>query len=689
MFNKMLSKIYAGLSGLAAVKEFIPYQCIRFDDSREDNLRLAAIASFVVSGGWSLYGEDSFINSLIKINPELAKIVITKTDLCGDGSVSLPRRIFICSLKCEGILRRCDEVHRSDPSIETETVACLQTVNPDLIPKEAYAARWSAVYPFRIPSIDVREGLDFLLLDLPASYSLFRVGFGYVHEILKRSGMLHQTIDLNIVLYHRYHMHKAMDLPGTLQTSSGYLLPDDPWGPLSVDEWCSSEMIEFFRPEIEELLADIERARPRMIGLSLHMGNRLFASEVVRGIRQRLPETLIVVGGFDCVHKELGPKIFPDFDFMVIGEAETSLSELLRRVRAGEMISDLPGIISRFDSSERVWQPGLLLDDLDSLPFPTYDWYDISLYRSKDGYYVGELAINRGCKWSRCTFCCECFPWRKRSAVNVVDEIEWFAKIGCRSIDFSVSDALGDSVTLLEIAKEINRRGVRCNILANMQGRRNILELLKNMYLGSRISINTQLRIDKRSDVDFFKILLRAGFKTMSFGVDGWTDRLLRMQNKGYNFDLVSRNLKAAAEAGIACSVNIVLGIPGETQEDVQESVRNIVSLKGAIHSVNSIYPLLLAPGSKYYQTPDSFNICFRGDREDIYNRYPYRIPAELWYSENPYIDQTVRLERISFLCQELASAGIKIDQHVLYMVNKFLNEPKAAFPHAESRSLS
>jgi len=501
-----------------------------------------------------------------------------------------------------------------------------------------------------LPEIKVVDKLDFLLLDLPASYSLLRAGFGYVHEILKRQGIHHQALDLNMILYCHFHKHRIMDRPNSLRKFPGYKLSSDPWSPLMIDEWCKPEIIEYFRSDIEELLSEITRARPVMVGISLQMGNRLFAFEVVKGIRQCSPGTLIVVGGFDCVHVELGPKIFTDFDYMVIGEAEGSLPLLIERIMKGGRPKDLPGIVSRFDSPGRTWEAAPLVENLDQLSFPTYDWADLNLYRHRNNQFTADIVINRGCKWARCTFCNECFLWRKRSANNVVDEIQWFVDRDCVSFQFSVSDAIGDSVTLLEIAREIIRRNLKINI-------------------------STQLRIDKHSNLEFFQTLYNAGFKKLSFGVDGWTDRLLRMQVKGYNFALVMQNLRDAHAAGIRISVNIVLGIPGETPEDLVASINNILSLKDAIDSFSSIYPLMLAPGSKYYNDPELYNIRFRGDREDIYRRFPYRIPPELWYSEEPYIDQSIRVERISFLCQHLRTHKIMIEEHVIYTLNKFIAE--------------
>jgi radical SAM superfamily enzyme YgiQ (UPF0313 family)/glycosyltransferase involved in cell wall biosynthesis/predicted O-methyltransferase YrrM len=633
--------------------EFIPARCIRFDDSLADKGCLVALGSFIgkCPGAWGLYGDSQFIDALLTACPTLLSDVAILENLGCDRNNSVPDNIFICSTSAERTHRYHKNLSSFVPDERIYTVAILENIAPHSIPEDAYQPEINkGIYPVLIPELSLHEELDFLLLDLPASYSLLRVGFGYVHELLKGLGVRHQTVDLNSIIYHRFHMSRLLDRSENKVSETGYVIPEDPWSPFAIDEWEKQELVEYFSDEIATFLAEVKRVQPKMVGISLQLGNRLMAKMVVKGIRQVAPATAVIVGGFDCVHKEFGPRIFPDFDYMVIGEAELTLPALVRELLTGGRPANLPGVVSYGDAEDMAWQPGALCEDLDSLPFPKYDWQDFSLYRAWYGGYTAELAINRGCKWSRCTFCNECFTWRKRSAINVVTEIQWFVDQGCRNFNFSVSDAIGDSVTLYEIAEEIIRRGLDINI-------------------------NTQLRIDKRSDYNYFRVLNKAGFKTLAFGVDGWTDKILKLQNKGYNFKLVKQNIEDAHRAGIKVSVNIVVGVPGESDSDIVEVINNIVSLKESIDSFNSIYHLLLAPGSKYYMSPDTYNIKFIGEQADIYTKYPYRIPGNLWFSEEPYIDETVRLTRMVFVCDQLVKSGITVENHVIYMVSKLVSE--------------
>lgn len=176
-------------------------------------------------------------------------------------------------------------------------------------------------------------------------------------------------------------------------------------------------------------------------------------------------------------------------------------------------------------------------------------------------------------------------------------------------------------------------------------------------------------------DFDFFKTLREAGCSNIRFGVDGWCDDTLKLQRKGYNMKIVESVLSAAKKAGMYVSTNIVLGMPGETEEMIDESIENIVQLEKYIDIVESINTLLLNAGSCYYSDPDEYKIKFRGDKEEIYSNNAHIIPTELWYSDEPYIDQKVRNKRLEKICVALDSSNIILGDFAKGIISKTLKE--------------
>lgn len=520
--------------------------------------------------------------------------------------------------------------------------------------RKAYSIMKRSIYPISIPPVEIHPELDFLLVELPPLYPpmLLPNGIGYVNNILKKCEIRFQVLPLNIIFYHRYHSQRILKSIDPVITESGYIMKEDPWNTKNIREWDVPEVIEYFWSQLEEIIKTIVVKRPKAVGISVHGANRTLAKKFVEVLRSKMPAVSIVVGGYDCVYRETGPSLFPDFDYMVIGEAELTLDPLVKALSRGEKPKDLPGIISRYDSPDRKWVPSPLLEDLDAVDFPKYEWTDLSLYRTYNNDHFVPITASRGCRWGRCRFCAECFLFRKRNPEKVADEIEFMNLRGFYKFYFNESDVNGDPQNLYNICSEIIRRR------------------LKVQFFG-------QLRIDKRNTREYFHHLAKAGFAHLRFGVDGWSNNTLRLQRKGYNMNLVFQNLRDCSKTGIFTSVNMVLGVPGETEDDISEMIANIVYCKDYIFSVDTVSTLILAGGSEYYRNPDQHKIYFRGNKEDIYKNHPYFIPTDLWYSEDPYIDQEVRVRRLNKICIALYKQDVKIGPLASIIVENLKREQK------------
>jgi len=142
---------------------------------------------------------------------------------------------------------------------------------------------------------------------------------------------------------------------------------------------------------------------------------------------------------------------------------------------------------------------------------------------------------------------------------------------------------------------------------------------------------------------------------------------------------IVFQNLRDCYTSGITTTVNIVIGVPGETEKDVDETIENIIQCKDFISEVISFNTLILTCGSDYYREPEKYKIRFRNNREEIYKEYPHFIPTDLWYSENPYIDQKIRLRRLDRIATELYKNGINIGSFAAKVIENLRGGAKKA----------
>jgi radical SAM superfamily enzyme YgiQ (UPF0313 family) len=628
---------------------FSPHQCFRFDDGEEDRRCIDLLADHLIKlRGLALYGAGPLLAAFGRQRPDVVSAARTLIVDPEDGQAeahglplstpkTIPGDVEVVFL-CETLAFPRSRMKRRLPAHLTVIDAeILAEIGGDLLPARAWTPITKHIYPIELPEIELEPDLDIVLMDCPArNLALMPNGLGYVHNALKRANVRFQTFDLDIVAYHRYHINRLFDEGGRIVMPDGREMPVDPWQAEHYDLWLDPHVIDHFRPLLHEAATALIKARPKILGLSVQQCNEALSRELIRLVKAERPETIVLVGGFSCYSADVGRRGFPDCDYMCIGEADLTVGPLVERLARGERPRNQPGILSRFDSPDYRFLPAPMPHKLEQLPFPRYDWFNLSLYRNYNGYQLTPIIASRGCRWSRCTFCAERFYWRIRPEEEFVDELEWLVDQGCHLFMFNESDLNGNPEKLLAICDEIIRRDIQ-------------------------VRLTGQLRIHKKSDRAFFDKLRAAGFVALRFGVDAFSDNTLRLQKKGYTKDIVRRNLKDCWEAGIYTEVNWVIGVPGETMADAKEGVEFILENRPYIGRLCNINPLIMVNGSVYWIDPEAHNIVFRRPKEELYACCPRALPADLWYSTHPYIDSAVRRQYFEHIILSLYDAGFPV----------------------------
>jgi radical SAM superfamily enzyme YgiQ (UPF0313 family) len=525
---------------------------------------------------------------------------------------------------------------RLSNSAPVYTFDLLKEALGERLPVSTWRKKFDHIYPIAVPDIDILPNLDVLLLDLPArSLAQLPIGFAYVYKALRQSSARLQAIDVDVIAYHRYHSRRCLNYLDHIE-SDGLVHPRDPWQAENYIAWTDRKFVDYFRDILDELVEKIVEAKPRIIGLSLHQTSHTSVSYVVDSVKRALPDLLVIVGGMSCYQHFVARRIFPEADYVVVGEADTVIAPLVEGLVRGERPSDVPGVVSRFDREERTFIAAPLPHNLDVIGAPDYGFTDLNIYVNWDGYRLMPLVGSRGCGWSRCTFCAERFNWRARTPELVAEEIEHYTTRGFKDFVFNESDFNSNLSFVVRLCKEIVRRGIKANF-------------------------TSQLRIGKDCDFEYYKAMKDAGFSCLRFGVDALSENTLRLQRKGYTKQMVLDNLKHCHALGIFTEINVVIGVPGETDADIEESADFIIQMKPYIGRVAFINPLMLFVGSVYYFEPERHNIKFNGDKDELYRQYFVSLPDSAWYSEEPYIDHHIRTERFFRIVDRIYDAGVPL----------------------------
>ena len=290
--------------------------------------------------------------------------------------------------------------------------------------------------------------------------------------------------------------------------------------------------------------------------------------EVLGVVKAINPSATLVAGG---PHASALPQIVAqDFDFVIVGEGENALLQLLCDLERGET----PQTIL---SESRV-------RNLDTLPFPDYALVDVrSYHRVVDGRPSLSILSSRGCPY-HCVFCNSIIMGgrhhvRFRSALNVVTEIRQLeAKWGITSFRFQ-----DDIFTL------------------NLPRLREMTALLRE----EQITYRCFGRVDQcaRQVTD---LLYEGGCRHIAFGIESGSRAILERMCKGQTVGDIRRGIANSKASGLMVRVYLIVGFPGETWDTIRETVE--LMLECAPHEF-SVYPLIPYPGTLLYQQPEAFGI--------------------------------------------------------------------------------
>lgn len=320
----------------------------------------------------------------------------------------------------------------------------------------------------------------------------------------------------------------------------------------------------------------LQKFKPAVIGISQWTHNRHISMELARTCRSILPEALIVIGGghatfcFEDVLCEGSP-----VDCVVRGEGETTLLELLERVSSGLEWQSIAGVAFRSGSKITSTPPQNNIENLDMLPLPA-QYLDTSI--GLDLELQAEFIVTtRGCP-SACYFCSSPDFWgrkvRFRSPAAIVEEI-LYIRHTFGVIYFSIRDDTftADRQRVVEFCSLLQQQDA--NILWNCQSR--VTAIDEDLVIGMK----------------------RAGCECIQLGVESGSPRILKQLGKKIVPAQIEKACALIREVGINLSLYLISDVPGETDADLQQTVKLVRQLHPDDGYVS---PLAYYPGTQLYK---------------------------------------------------------------------------------------
>jgi len=338
----------------------------------------------------------------------------------------------------------------------------------------------------------------------------------------------------------------------------------------------------------------IEKLRanpPLLAGITAITGRQVgYAEELARSIRSSL-SVPVVWGGKHALFFSNELLLAGVADYVVRGDGEKAFLELACAIRDERDLSNIQGLSYIVDGQiiEGSIAPHVDLESIDSLPYSMLKHRYLYLKR---GVLTGVMETSRGCPY-RCTFCYNSVglgsSWRGAGAKWVVERLKELkvARPQTGHVDFVDDNFFVDKERALAIGRAIASE-VRLHFTCN----------------GGRIS-----DLLRYSDDDFNE-LARAGLERVDIGVETASPKVRELLNKDESVDQVHEVCRKLTRAGVAPWINLMVGFPDETKEDMAKTARLADELL-ALYS-----PLYLSPiyGYKPYpKTPLFENLRARG----------------------------------------------------------------------------
>jgi anaerobic magnesium-protoporphyrin IX monomethyl ester cyclase len=363
--------------------------------------------------------------------------------------------------------------------------------------------------------------------------------------LLKHYGYTVHNHDINVAAYH--YLKDTYDV--------------DYWDSQNYFKWeqpvYREEVHPILKPMLDDYIQKILADETNFIGFSLYLTNLLPTLYMIERIKQLSPEKVIIVGGpeafntwfDDLVHNTHGlPRGL--IDYVIRGEGEQELLTLLENYNVmpkSDDVTYLGGLKSSLD--------------LNQLPFPDYDDFDLNLYQHSDGV---SIETSRGCV-AKCTFCAETHFWRYRwrESNRVLDEMKYQVnKYGINRFWFVDSLANG-----------------------NFKEFKNLVEELVESELDIRW--NSYARCDGRMDASLFKSIADSGCISLSFGVESGSEKVLTDMKKNIKVWEIEDNLRDAHVAGVSSHVNWVVGFPTEGPQEWMHSLHVLHNTRKWIYAIS------------------------------------------------------------------------------------------------------
>ncbi|NPA39105.1 MAG: TIGR04013 family B12-binding domain/radical SAM domain-containing protein [Thermodesulfobacteria bacterium] len=305
-------------------------------------------------------------------------------------------------------------------------------------------------------------------------------------------------------------------------------------------------------------------------------------SRLKEEFRREKERLILIAGGPHPTGDRIGT-LRAGIDVVFVGESESSLSEYIKAILKGDSIEKIKGLV--FKDGDRIVFTGMPRQiNLDEYP-PLSFKYD----------RIGPIEITRGCPYG-CFYCQTTRIFgakvRHRSLEVILECVEKMVKRNLKDMRFITPNAFS--------------YGSKDGKVLNLEALEGLLKELDKLVRkrGGRVFFGTfpsEVRPEHVTEETLLLLKKYADNKSLIIGAQSGSDRILKLCNRQHTVEDVIRAVKLCVKFGFKPKVDFIFGLPGETEEDIKQTIdviERLIKLGAVIHA-HTFMPLPQTPFAK------------------------------------------------------------------------------------------
>ncbi|WP_019910273.1 B12-binding domain-containing radical SAM protein [Paenibacillus sp. HW567] len=319
----------------------------------------------------------------------------------------------------------------------------------------------------------------------------------------------------------------------------------------------------------------------KYLGLTAMCGNYSIALRIAEECKRLDPDRIIILGGphASFVAEETLTH-FPSVDYIVIGEGELTLPELIAALESDHPLKDVEGLCFRLEGAVHTNPPRRILKDLDETPFPAFHLIDdIDAYFTSSEPKYFPIEAGRGCPFN-CSFCSTSTffsrKYRTKSPARIIAEMQYVRD----RWDIAHFSLTHDNFTVnQQFVRHFCQELIKCN---------------------ESFTWSCSSRTDHVNKA-LFEYMMQAGCNGVFFGIESGSQPIQKVIGKKLDLNQAFSLLRELHQLGLSCTVSFIMGFPEETQEDINQTLDLIVRLFSIGIADVQLHHLSPFPGTQLY----------------------------------------------------------------------------------------